>query len=186
MKALNDTPTATLNIDEEKPYSAPRIYLHWVSAVVIIWATLSGFGVTLLPPSSPFRQWVESVNPQVATLFIPVFIWRVWLYIKALPKSTDRKGRTQKKIAALTHGMIYLSVTGVLVTGVLMMNHPIVLLATLPFPQLVHSPTALADLKVLHHASCVLLAGLLVLHIAAVIQHQIRGRSVLRRMRRQR
>jgi|GEM_PF-1001427 len=165
------------------PYPTARVYLHWLSALVILWATVSGFGVTLLPASHPLRQWVEGFNPVLTSLFIPFFVGRLWLYMKASPHRTDRQPGLQEKIAAITHGTLYLCVAGVLLTGVLMMTHPVVLIATLALPQLVHSASALANLQLLHHGLCALLAVLIGLHVAAVIQHQIKGRSVLYRMR---
>ncbi len=162
------------------PYSRPRIFLHWLSAVVILWATFSGFGVTLLDQQTPFRQWVESFNPQLTSLFIPFFAWRLWLAIKAYPGPTHTG--VQARLAKLAHGAIYATVTGVLITGVLMMNHPVKMLDLFQLPQLVHSSTALAQLHEEHHVMCALLGGLVALHLLAVVQHQAMGRSVLGRM----
>jgi cytochrome b561 len=69
-----------------------------------------------------------------------------------------------------------------LITGVLMMSHPVVLLALVPLPQLVHSSIALTELHELHHVLCAILAGLVALHLAAVVMHQVRGKPVLGRM----
>lgn len=165
-----------------KPYTSTRIYLHWISALVILWATLSGFGVTLLPVNHPVRQWVESVNPQITSLFIPLFAWRLWLYLSAPSEQSAGIRDLQKSIAKLTHTLIYLSISGVLLTGVVMMNHPVLLLGIIPLPQLLHSVPALADVQQLHHLLCAMLAALVALHLAAVLRHQLRGRSVLRRM----
>lgn len=62
-----------------------------------------------------------------------------------------------------------------LITGVLMMSHPVTLMALIPLPQLIHSKMALAELHELHHVLCAILAGLLALHLAAVVVHQVRG-----------
>ncbi|NWD67243.1 cytochrome b/b6 domain-containing protein [Pseudomonas gingeri] len=165
-----------------KPYTTTRIYLHWISALVILWATFSGFGVILLPVHHPVRQWVESFNPQITSLFIPLFAWRLWLYLSASSEPSASARDLQKTIARLTHTLIYLCVTGVLLTGVVMMNHPVLLLGIMPLPQLLHSVPALADVQQLHHLLCAMLAALVGLHLAAVVRHQLRGRSVLHRM----
>jgi cytochrome b561 len=39
------------------------------------------------------------------------------------------------------------------------------------------------ELHEVHHVLCAVLAGLVALHLAAVVLHQMRGQSVLRRMR---
>jgi cytochrome b561 len=155
--------------------------LHWLSAAVILWATFSGFGVSLLDQSDPFREWVESFNPQLTSLFIPFFIWRLWLAVKA-PAGNSAKS-TQARLASAVHKAIYAAVAGVLITGVLMMSHPVMLLALVPLPQLIHSKIALRELHEVHHALCAALAGLVALHLGAVVMHQVRGKSVLGRIR---
>lgn len=175
------TPSSATSIDEASTYSKPRIVLHWLSAAVILWATLSGFGVVLMDPTHPFRQWVESINPQVTSLFIPLFAWRLWLAIQNGPRRAH--DNAHQRLASATHKAMYAAVSGVLVTGVLMMSHPVTLLALVKLPQLVHSEMALMRLHDLHHVLCAILAGLVTLHLAAVVMHQVRGRSVLGKMK---
>lgn len=166
---------------ETSAYSRTRIFLHWLSAAVILWATFSGFGVALLDERDPFREWVESFNPQLTSLFIPIFVWRLWLASKAPSPLTAKN--VQARLASAAHKAIYGAVAGVLITGVLMMSHPVMLLALVPLPQLIHSKIALMELHQVHHALCAVLAGLVALHLAAVVLHQVRGNSVLKRMR---
>ncbi|WP_234407654.1 cytochrome b [Pseudomonas bohemica] len=128
------TPSSAASAHEASAYSKPRILLHWLSAAVILWATLSGFGVALLDSNDPFRQWVELFNPQLTSLFIPFFAWRLWLAIKNRPQRTHRNA--QDRLASAAHKAIYAAVSGVLITGVLMMSHPVMLLALVPLPQL--------------------------------------------------
>lgn len=177
---LPHTPSPASTADDASAYSKPRIALHWLSAAVILWATFSGFGVTVLDPTHPFRQWVEAFNPQLTSLFIPFFAWRLWLALKAAPHP-QRKTPPQR-VASIAHMALYAIVSGVLITGVLMMSHPVVLLALVPLPQLVHSKLALLELHQLHHVLCALLAGLVAVHLMAVVMHQVRGKSVLARM----
>jgi len=96
--------------DEASPYSRPRIFLHWLSAAIILWATFSGFGVVLLDTNDPFRQWVESFNPQITSLFIPFFAWRLWLAIKN-PSARERN-TAQQRVASAAHKAIYAAVFG--------------------------------------------------------------------------
>jgi superoxide oxidase len=176
---LTDPHSSSPTAQHAIPYSKPRIFLHWLSAAIILWATLSGFGVVLLDANDPFRQWVESFNPQITSLFIPFFAWRLWLALRTAPP--HRTG-SQERLASAAHTAIYAAVSGVLITGVLMMSHPVTLLALVPLPQLIHSKIALVELHELHHVLCAILAGLVALHLAAVVMHQVRGRSVLGRM----
>lgn len=162
------------------PYSKPRIYLHWLSAAVILWATFSGFGVALLAPDDSYRAWVESFNPQLTSVFIPFFLWRAWLAVTANAKPPSQT--FQEHAAHWAHLAIYLTVTGVLITGVLMMTHPVTMLDFVQLPQLIHSAKALSTLHEIHHVLCAVLAGLVAVHVMAVVQHQVLGRSVLGRM----
>lgn len=174
------SPSSHSTPDEASAYTKPRIFLHWLSAAIILWATFSGFGVALLDANDPFRQWVESFNPQITSLFIPFFAWRLWLAIRA--GSSHKRETAQERVAGLAHKAIYLAVTGVLITGVLMMDHPVAMLALVTLPQLIHSKMALLELHELHHVLCAMLAGLVALHLGAVVLHQVRGKSVLGRM----
>ncbi|MGO4801618.1 cytochrome b [Pseudomonas sp. W22_MBD1_FP4] len=164
------------------PYSTTRIYLHWLSALVILWATVSGFGVALLPVNYPLRQWVEAFNPQITSLFIPIFAWRLWLYLKSPFEQSCGAASLQRRIAKITHTLVYVCVSGVLLTGVMMMNHPVMLLGVMPLPQILHALPTLAEARQVHHVLCAILATLVVLHLSAVLWHQLRGRSVLGRM----
>jgi len=164
------------------PYSTTRIYLHWLSALIILWATVSGFGVALLPVNYPLRQWVESFNPQITSLFIPIFTWRLWLYLKSPSEQARGAGSLQKRFAKFIHALVYVCVSSVLLTGVMMMNHPVMLLGVMPLPQILHSLPTLAEAQQVHHALCAILAILVMLHLSAVLWHQLRGHPVLERM----
>lgn len=176
----SNPPNADPVAAKPEPYSSVRVFLHWLSASIIIWATLSGFGVALLPKGDALRQWIEALNPQLTTLFIPFFVWRFWLHLKAPEHAATS---VQATLARVTHSALYLLIGGVLITGVLMMTHPVIFLTLIPMPQLIHSSAALAQLQSVHHMFCALLAALVILHVLAVIKHQVTGRSVLYRMR---
>lgn len=159
------------------PYSSPRKYLHWLSALIILWATFSGFGVGLLAPEHPLRVWVENLNPQLTSLFIPLFLARLWLYLR------DRDTAVHNRVAAWVHGALYLMIFSVLLSGVLMMTHPVPMLGLMTFPQLIHSSLALTRIHEAHHVLCAVLAVLVAMHLGAVAMHALRGQSVLHRMR---
>lgn len=174
------TPSSLDITGEASAYSKQRVFLHWLSAAVILWATVSGFGVTLLRTDHPIGLWVEHFNPQLTSLFIPFFAWRLWLAITAT--SSHSPITAQERIAKAAHIALYGAVTGVLITGVLMMSHPVQMLGIVTLPQLIHAPDTLVMLHELHNVLCAVLAGLVALHLGAVVMHQVRGKSVLGRM----
>lgn len=161
------------------PYSRARKRLHWLSALIIVWATFSGFGVGLLAPEQPLRVWVETLNPQLTSVFIPFFLLRLWLYLR----EGQRAGARHNLAAAVVHGLLYGLIFSVLLSGVLMMTHPVTMLWVMDFPQLIHSTAVLAQIHAVHHVLCAALALLVALHLGAVAMHALRGQSVLYRMR---
>ncbi len=158
------------------------VVLHWISAVVIIWGTLSGFGIKLLPHDQPLRLGVEWLNPQVTTLFIPLFWWRTLLYLQARPWQIQPDS-LRLRLQGMLYLAFYLTTHVVLFTGVFMMDHSIRLMGLLPMPQLVFDPDWLALLSRLHRDFCALLGLLVVAHLVMIAQQQLTGHNVMRRMR---
>ncbi|MBD1553883.1 cytochrome B [Pseudomonas sp. C2L11] len=157
-------------------YSRSRRALHWLSAVIILWASVSGFGVQAFPPGCAIRQWVESFNPQITSVFIPLFAWRLWL-------KCTQPGSANLNVAGAVHWALYGLVSAVLVTGVLMMATPVTMFGLFTLPSLVHDAVWLARLHHWHQLACMALAALVGLHLAAVVWHQMRGHTVMARMR---
>ncbi|WP_213875592.1 cytochrome b/b6 domain-containing protein [Pseudomonas sp. dw_358] len=160
-------------------YSPVRIALHWLSAAFILWALIMGAYAGTLAEDAPLRTGVAALNVSLATLFIPLFAWRLWLRLRAerqAPKTLAEHA------AHWAHNLLYLLTGAVLVTGVLMMNRPIRVFDWLTLPQPLHDPALLHRLMQVHAGSCAVLGALVLLHVLAVIKHEASGRRVLRRM----
>jgi len=158
-------------------YSRQQVLLHWVSAVVILWALVSGFFVASFEVSDETRQWVGLINVSLTTVFIPVFIWRLLVLFHH-----GRQLSSDQLLAVFVHRLIYLLVGIVLITGVLMMNRPINVFGLIEITQPLNDVGLIALFFRIHIWACVGLSVLLAMHIGAVIIHEIRGRRVLRRM----
>ncbi|TWC10541.1 cytochrome b561 [Pseudomonas sp. SJZ101] len=139
---------------------------------------MSGFYVAYSPVSTSTKQWVGSLNVSLTTLFIPLFAWRLF-------SELDIRGKVfsfKTCLAQAVHAIIYLTISLVLVTGILMMTTSIKMFGLLQIPQ------PLEDLRLtelafkIHILSCMALAMLVALHICAVVWHESSGRGVLRRM----
>ncbi|MHA6786542.1 MULTISPECIES: cytochrome b [Pseudomonas] len=162
-------------------YSRRRVLLHWLSAVIILWALASGFYVAFNPVPASTEQWVGSLNVSLTTLFIPFFVWRAWLFFYELePRGTALSG--SKRLASAVHALIYLVIGVVLVTGVLMMKSAISVFGLVRFPQPLADPTLIELANTVHTLSCVVLSMLVALHLCAVLWHEFSGRRVVRRM----
>ncbi|MDN0112170.1 cytochrome b [Yersinia mollaretii] len=166
----------------KKKYSWQQVVLHWVTAVIIIWATITGFYVGLFNVAPELKALIAFVNVSMTTLLIPVFIVRLYFYFTAeKPEEINTTGLTQF-IAHAVHFIIYLNITIVLVTGVLMMERDINVFDLFIIPQPIHDLAVTALFNTVHIFSCATLAALILLHIAAVIKHELSGKKVLKRM----
>ena len=162
-------------------YSKRRVLLHWLSAVIILWTLVSGFYVAFNPVSASTEHWIGSLNVSLTTLFIPFFVWRAWLFFCELePRGAALS--LNKKLALVVHALIYLTISVVLVTGVLMMKSTISVFGLVRFPQPLADPALIELANTLHSLSCVVLSMLIALHLCAVLWHEFSGRRVVRRM----
>jgi superoxide oxidase len=164
-------------------YSRSQIILHWLSAAVILWASCSGFIAGTRAVGDSLRIYIDSFNPQLTTLFIPFFLWRVVLYLRTQPWRGWRALPWGARFAAMGHGALYACISAVLASGFLMMPAPWRLAGVLPMPHFVHDAATLQILGVLHRSFCACLAVLTCGHLLAVLKHHAAGEPILNRMR---
>lgn len=164
-------------------YSARRIALHWLSAAVILWGTVSGFLAASQPAGSAFRQAIDLINPQLTTLFIPFFAWRLGLFLAHWPQPGRARLPFGQKAAQAGHALLYAAITLVLASGYLMMPAPWHLLGLVPMPNPLQGTPWLGPMHAFHRLCCMALALFVVGHLAAVAAHHWAGDPVLRRMR---
>nr|WP_229631855.1 cytochrome b/b6 domain-containing protein [Pseudomonas quercus] len=156
--------------------------LHWLNAGIILWALLAGFYVALLPVAADVKHWVAWVNVSLTTLMIPLFIWRCLLAFRRRGRAVAQPPALMGRLATAVHLLLYFTITVVLVTGVLMMERPIVVFGWFALPQPLQSPALTGGFHTVHIASCYVLAGLVGVHVLAVLKHALAGQPVLRRM----
>ncbi|MGC5704337.1 cytochrome b/b6 domain-containing protein [Pseudomonas sp. NFXW11] len=162
------------------PYSRFHVLLHWIFALIIIWATLSGFANALLELPPALANGINFINVSLTFLLIPLFGLRV---LSALdhhePAPTKRLPHL---LAKSGHLALYVMTGLVLVTGVLMMERPIDVFGLLSLSQPLHEPLLTGFFNSVHKYACVALALLVAGHVAAVALHHWRGEKLLRRM----
>ena len=157
--------------------------LHWLSAFVIIWAAFSGIYIASMSVNEHWRQVIGEFNVSLTTVFIPFFIWRVTnILCKKAPPYGSMLSDNQVLVAKIAHLFMYVLITIVLVTGVLMMPHEFSVFGVFKVPQLIHNEIALDKFKHVHFISSQMLAAAVLLHVLAVAKHEFNGNSVLRRM----
>lgn len=163
-------------------YSAVQVFLHWISAVVIIWATISGFWVALFTPPLQYKEYVAFINVSLTTLFIPLFMVRMWFAITRVKPRDSLLTYREERLASLGHTLLYINITIVMITGILMMERPINVFNWFELPQPINNPVLTSALNRAHVISCITLGLLVTGHILAVIKHQLQGKRLLRRM----
>ena len=164
-----------------KQYHPILRYLHWVSAAVIIWATISGFYAGTLPDGE-LRASIGGFNVALTACFVPVFLTRIAVRIAAPDPEPIPGGRKLQKIAEFAHVSLYAATLVVLVTGVLAVDHEADIFGFAVLQPIGMSEAARDAANLIHSLSCYGLALMVILHIAAVIFHRLQGRQLLHRM----
>lgn len=158
-------------------------YLHWLSAIVILWASISGLYIAYFELESNIKSRILSFNVSITTVFIPFFFWRIYHRIKhGVPTPHSKMSTLEVKLAHLGHTTLYVLISVVLVSGVLMMGHDILVFELFTIPQPLQGKTSIQFFESLHFYSCRLLALLVICHLAALIKHEVMGKRILRRM----
>ncbi|BAL23947.1 cytochrome b [Azoarcus sp. KH32C] len=163
-----------------KHYPTPSVLLHWLTALLILAALPLGLYLSDLPLSPnklkliSYHKWIGIT---VLFLFLPRLVLRL---TRPVPPPLDVPA-WQRFAAAATHGLLYVLIIAVPLTGWLMSSakgFPVVYLGILPLPDLLAKDPALGDLfKTIHE---MLNNGLLVLiglHVAAALKHQFIDRD---------
>jgi cytochrome b561 len=163
-------------------YSLPQIWLHWVSAVIIIWATLSGFYIGLLNHDIQLKSWIGSLNVSLTTIYIPLFILRLWFAWHHGRPGDNLLSHKEEKLAAAGHMLLYSNIAFVLITGVMMMDTPIKVFGLFELPHPIDDTSVTGFFKHVHIISCITLGVLVVGHVVAVVKHHLKGKPLLKRM----
>lgn len=163
-------------------YSLLSRILHWVSAIVIIWASCTGFAVAFKLIGKPTCDSIAVFNVALTLTFIPFFILRVGYAIFSEKPQTPELSRLQQLAAHCGHHALYVTVSVVLVSGVLMMDRTISAWGIIEFPPVNLSSLWHQRFSHIHHYACMVLALLVIGHIAAVIKHEMKGVKLLSKM----
>lgn len=164
-------------------FNKPMKFLHWLSAIVILWASITGLYIAFFELDSSIKSFILNFNVSITVVFIPIFCCRIYLRIKhGVPDTHPTFSILEEKLAHIGHTLLYIVTSIVLVTGVLMMNHNIIVFNLFTIPQIVQDLSTIHFFKELHVYASRVLALLIACHIAALIKHELMGRRILKNM----
>ncbi|KGR36038.1 cytochrome b561 [Vibrio campbellii] len=165
-------------------YDAFSKWLHWIMAVIIIYATIAGYGMLFVMDMPQLFHVLSTLNMSFATIASVLLIVRWgWSFFRETPELPDTIPNTQKSMAKLAHGALYLVMFVVFVSGFLMLKHeyPFFWLFTIPNP--ISNAEVNAFFFMVHRFGCATLASLVLLHALAALKHHfVNKNDVLRSM----
>ena len=175
-------PTPAVSTRRPDKYNALARTLHWLSAGVIVWATITGFYASTLPAEAALRASLAAFNVALTTLFIPVFMLRVINRIVTIDPQPLHKEPRLNRISLLAQLALYGVVAAVLLTGVLAVDHRASIFGLFDLDPIPLSEAQRRLANLVHRYGCMLLAAALVAHIAAVIVFMRKGKPMFARM----
>ena len=163
-------------------YSTLQKWLHAVSMIIILWLMVSGYYAALVAKSEDIKHAIGAFNVALATLFTPVFFFRMYVSFGKGSVDVVKSKEVMQYAAFFAHTMIYISTAVVMISGILMMDREISLFGLFSIPPLIADAQIIGWFSFSHNMACYCLALLLVMHVVAVIKHQLSGNPVLKGM----
>ena len=163
-------------------YTVPAIGLHWLLALMIVGSFSLGVYMTELP-FSPTRlkyyNWHKWAGVTILALSFLRLAWR----LSHRPPADLAMPAWQATAAHATHHLLYALFFIVPLVGWAYSSaagFPIVWFGVLPLPDFVPVDKALAEaIKPWHERSAMLMAALVLLHVAGALKHQFIDRDGL-------
>lgn len=162
-------------------YTRTAVGLHWAVAGLILTALFMGWTMTdmeVSPQRLKVYNWHKWVGVTVLVLAVLRLVWRLTHRPPPLP---DAVPAWQRVAAHAGHGLLYLLMLVMPVTGWIYSNYsgyPVVYLGRIPLPNLVERDRELAAVWVQIHATLgIILAVVVAGHVLAALYHQFIARD---------
>jgi len=173
--------------DTTARYTAIARLLHWLTALLVLGMIGVGLWMVGLPLSLTklyVYGWHKWIGLTVLGLTVLRLLWRMYRPPPPLPAGMTR---WERALAPWGHAALLVLLLAMPISGWLMSSAggvSVVWFGVLPLPDLVpRDPLTFTMLRTLHHWFAWALIGLIVLHVAAVVHHDLLRRDgIFRRM----
>lgn len=157
--------------------------LHWVVAVIIIYAMGMGYILHALEGTRWFN-FFSVLNMSLGTIATPIMLIRfVWRFFRPSLEWPAFIPLRKKQAVVFIHEVFYLTIMVVLVSGYLMLQKDYNLFGLLPVTRPIDVPAINQFFFDIHRVACILLGIILVMHVGAVLKYTLSGqKEILRRM----
>jgi len=168
-------------------WGLPAQLFHWLIALAVFALFVLGW-VMVSYRMSPTKFQLYSLHKSLGlTVLLLVVLRLAWRAFNVTPAPPTGSPRWERRAATLTHWLLYALLLAMPLSGYLInsaANFPLVVWGVLPLPNLTGENEQLqAWAEAAHLAMFWLLAGLIVLHVAAALRHHwLLKDDVLRRM----
>jgi len=164
----------------QRHYAGPARWTHWLTAALMLAAFPLGVYMHDLP-LSPYKLQLISYHKWIGVAVLLLFLPRLYLRLTRTPPAPLPAPDWQQRVAGLTHGLLYVLMLAVPMTGWLMSSakgFPVVFLGIIPLPDLVAKNKELGEFFLAAHQSLNYTLLLLVgLHAAAALKHHFIDRD---------
>lgn len=182
-----DLPPAMTPLNSLQParrYSGIAMLLHWLVAALIVWGFTLGWVMTdiagITPTKLRYYSWHKWIGVTVLALVLVRIVWRATHAAPPLPSSTPA---WERFAAHAGHLALYALMLAIPVTGYLYSSaagFQVVYLGLWPLPVLIGPDDALkVVLKSVHVWLNYALLAMVVVHLAALVKHQLLDRQRL-------
>jgi cytochrome b561 len=157
-------------------YTRTAVLLHWLMALLIIFAFAIGLSMTAIEGITPAKLKYYSWHKWIGVTVLGVACLRLlWRLTHKAPAYPDSMPRWQQSAAHGLHGLLYLLIFAVPISGyfyTLATGVPVVYLGLWQLPVLIEKNQELKEiLKQVHYVLNMSLLAAVVLHVAAALKH---------------
>ena len=164
----------------QEHYNGAAIALHWLTALLIVANLLLGLAMVPLPISPRKLEWYLWHKAIGITIFTLTSLRLLWRAMRPHPAPVPMPP-WQRRAAAASHALLYALLLAIPISGWLYSSATgvqVSYLGLFPLPNLVAKDKALGDaLQAVHVGLNLLLAAVVVLHVAAAVKHHVVDRD---------